>query len=135
MILMIILFPMISLSLCSWMTIFGFYLKLEEKAWNRSVVLSLLMFYLFWILKKFLTKIKGYFLCINWCKSVLAQAYTHAITAEKVTFTLHPFFMSRPWQKRRIFGHKKGAKTVRKITTACAERNHHIVLLLRFLIL
>lgn len=35
MILMIILFPLISLSLCSWMTIFGFYLKLEEKAWNR----------------------------------------------------------------------------------------------------
>ena len=48
-------------------------------------------------------QIKGYFLCINWCKSVLAQAYTHAITAEKVTFRLHPFFMLRPWQKRRIF--------------------------------
>ena len=65
MILMIILFPLISLSLCSWMTIFGFYLKLEEKAWNRSVVFSILMFYVFWILKKFLTKTKGYFLSKN----------------------------------------------------------------------
>ena len=65
MILMIILFPLISLSLCSWMTIFGFYLKLEEKAWNRLVVLSASMLYVYWILKKFLTKIKGYFLSKN----------------------------------------------------------------------
>ena len=47
------------------MTIFGFYLKLEEKAWNRLVALSASMFYVYWILKKFLTKTKGYFLSKN----------------------------------------------------------------------
>ena len=35
MLLMIILFPMISLGLCAWMTVFGFYIKLEEKEWAR----------------------------------------------------------------------------------------------------
>ena len=35
MILMILLFPLVSLGLCAWMTIFGFYMKLEEKQWNR----------------------------------------------------------------------------------------------------
>ena len=35
MILMMLLFPLVSLGLCAWMTIFGFYMKLEEKQWNR----------------------------------------------------------------------------------------------------
>ena len=35
MVLMIILFPMISYGLCAWMTIFGYYLRLEEKEWAR----------------------------------------------------------------------------------------------------
>ena len=26
---------MISLGLCAWMTVFGFYIKLEEKEWAR----------------------------------------------------------------------------------------------------
>lgn len=36
MILMIFLFPLISFGLCAWMAVFGFYLRLEEKAWARS---------------------------------------------------------------------------------------------------
>ena len=32
---MIITFPLISFGLCAWMTVFGFYLKLEESAWNK----------------------------------------------------------------------------------------------------
>ena len=35
MVLMMILFPLLSLGLCAWMTIFGFYLNLEEKQWRR----------------------------------------------------------------------------------------------------
>jgi len=35
MVLMIITFPLISFGLCAWMTVFGFYLKLEERAWIR----------------------------------------------------------------------------------------------------
>ena len=35
MILMMLLFPLVSLGLCAWMTIFGFYMKLEEKQWTR----------------------------------------------------------------------------------------------------
>lgn len=35
MVLMMILFPLLSLGLCAWMTIFGFYLYLEEKQWRR----------------------------------------------------------------------------------------------------
>merc|ERR1712106_705427 len=35
MLLMMILFPLVSLGLCAWMTVFGLYLKLEEKQWNR----------------------------------------------------------------------------------------------------
>ena len=35
MILMIFLFPLISFGLCAWMAVFGFYLRLEEKAWMR----------------------------------------------------------------------------------------------------
>ena len=32
---MIITFPLLSFGLCAWMTVFGFYLKLEESAWVR----------------------------------------------------------------------------------------------------
>ena len=32
---MIITFPLISFGLCAWMTVFGFYLKLEESAWVK----------------------------------------------------------------------------------------------------
>ena len=32
---MIITFPLISFGLCAWMTVFGFYLKLEESAWIK----------------------------------------------------------------------------------------------------
>ena len=35
MILMMVLFPLLSLLLAAWMTIFGFYLRLEEKQWER----------------------------------------------------------------------------------------------------
>ena len=35
MVLMIITFPLISFGLCAWMTVFGFYLKLEESAWIK----------------------------------------------------------------------------------------------------
>ena len=36
MVLMMFLFPLLSVSLCAWMTVFGFYLKLEERQWHRS---------------------------------------------------------------------------------------------------
>ena len=32
---MIITFPLLSFGLCAWMTVFGFYLKLEESSWVR----------------------------------------------------------------------------------------------------
>ena len=35
MVLMMVLFPLLSLLLAAWMTIFGFYLRLEEKQWQR----------------------------------------------------------------------------------------------------
>ena len=40
MILMLVLFPLLSLLLAAWMTIFGFYLRLEEKAWERWQVIA-----------------------------------------------------------------------------------------------
>ena len=35
MVLMLLLFPLVSLGLCAWMAVFGFYLKLEEREWTR----------------------------------------------------------------------------------------------------
>ena len=38
---MIILFPLISFGLCAWMTVFGYYLKLEEREWARWGVIDI----------------------------------------------------------------------------------------------
>ena len=36
--LMFILLPLLTISLCGWMIVFGFYLRLEERAWERLVL-------------------------------------------------------------------------------------------------
>jgi hypothetical protein len=35
MVLMMVLFPLLSIFLIAWMTVFGFYLRLEEIQWIR----------------------------------------------------------------------------------------------------
>ena len=41
MVLMMVLFPLLSISLIAWMAIFGFYLRLEEVQWTRLACVGL----------------------------------------------------------------------------------------------
>jgi hypothetical protein len=43
MVLMMVLFPLLSISLIAWMAIFGFYLRLEEVQWTRLASFGLFL--------------------------------------------------------------------------------------------
>lgn len=83
MVLMIITFPLISFGLCAWMTVFGFYLKLEERAWIR-------------IKKKKKKEKLEKILTSQWIKSHSKEDLTevYKLFVVKIIFTLKIFLQS-----------------------------------------
>ena len=80
---MIITFPLISFGLCAWMTVFGFYLKLEERAWIR-------------IKKKKKKEKLEKILTSQWIKSHSKEDLTevYKLFVVKIIFTLKIFLQS-----------------------------------------